>query len=80
MSDMDYSASRQGHIEVRLIGGPAGLPETARTQRIRPCDRKAKIKIAYCGGYEHFEWCAEPASAEGGCQIFRWTMRTAVAE
>lgn len=56
-------------VHVRLEGGPADI--TLPAQRIRVDG--TKIKLPHLGGYEHFE-----RTSESG--VFRWTMRTAIAE
>jgi alkaline phosphatase len=66
-----------GHdIDVVLIGGPDDLPEPAR--RTRASADEAKIKVLHRGGYEHFE--RADSLDENGEPVFRWTMRTRVAE
>jgi hypothetical protein len=73
----ESSAAGTDVVEVVLEGGPAGLPTELRTCRVtRGTD---KIKLPYCGGYEHFERL--PAeSVVGGPVIFRWTQQTRIAE
>ncbi|MFI0408234.1 DUF5988 family protein [Actinomadura sp. 3N508] len=68
------------HIEVIIDGKPAaielegGPPDiTPPTQRIYVHGNK--IKLLYRAGYEHFEQVGEPES-----RVFRWAMRTAIAE
>lgn len=60
-----------------LEGGPVSLPKASRTQLVEPLAEK--IKIPYCGGYEHFERIG-PLQENSVQTVFRWTMRTAVAE
>lgn len=65
-------------IRVLLEGGPADLPSEMRLQRNALANRK--IKLPRHGGYEHFE-LVEDGEGEGtGSPVFRWTMRTKVAE
>jgi hypothetical protein len=60
-----------------LEGGPVSLPEASRTQLVEPLAQK--IKVPFCGGYEHFERIS-PVKDNSTQTVFRWTMRTAVAE
>jgi hypothetical protein len=74
---MDTSISAS--VRAILEGGPASIPTALRTQAVSPLEEK--IKLPYYGGYEHFEragWLDEDTSPQG--LIFRWTMRTEVAE
>ena len=59
-----------------LEGGPTTLSERSRTQTI--CASVEKIKIPHYGGYEHFVRTSE--LQENTHIIFRWRMRTEVAE
>jgi hypothetical protein len=62
-----------------LEGGPASIPKASRIQAISPLDQK--IKLPHYGGYEHFEragWLEENTSFPH--LVFRWTMRTELAE
>ncbi|MEU2723968.1 DUF5988 family protein [Streptomyces smyrnaeus] len=65
-----------GKIDVLLEGGPAGMPNAVQAERSTVVDRK--LKIPYCGGYEHFELVGD--SGDLSRVIFRWTMRTRIAE
>lgn len=47
----DVSAG--GAVHAVLEGGPCDLPENERRRGVAPIDRR--IKVEYCGGYEHFE-------------------------
>ncbi|GID33231.1 DUF5988 family protein [Paractinoplanes brasiliensis] len=67
---------REKLIEVVLDGGPAGLPAELRTHRI-PAGQE-KVKVSYCGGYEHFE--RPEAETPAGPVTYYWTGRTRVAE
>jgi hypothetical protein len=62
-----------------LEGGPESIPAAQRMQEVGPLDEK--IKLPYHGGYEHFErvgWPEESTAAQH--LVYRWTMRTEVAE
>jgi Family of unknown function (DUF5988) len=62
-----------------LEGGPESIPEASRTTAVDP--REEKIKLPHYGGYEHFEragWLDDGPSPRS--LIYRWTMRTKVAE
>jgi hypothetical protein len=65
-------------ISVVLEGGPADLPAALRRQSEHIDD--TKIKVMHLGGYEHFERTAEPAGDGTRPVVFRWTMRTRIAE
>lgn len=61
-----------------LEGGPESIPAAKRTQEVNPFEEK--IKLPHHGGYEHFE---RVGSLEGNTAehlVYRWTMRTEVAE
>lgn len=79
MADLSQVASANNAVTAVLQGGPVDLPQTLRVQRVSRGDEK--IKIPHYGGYEHFERVAEPAElTEPQTVIFRWTMRTKIAE
>jgi len=59
-----------------LEGGPTTLSDISRTQTVSAFAEK--IKIPHYGGYEHFERTEE--FLENSHIIFRWMMRTEVAE
>jgi hypothetical protein len=62
-----------------LEGGPANLPSAMRMQTVSAFAQK--IKVPYYGGYEHFERTADiEANVSAEHIIFRWTMRTEIAE
>jgi hypothetical protein len=70
---------------VSLQGGPDSIPRTVRVERSKLQD--GKLKIEHLGGYEHFERTASERDPEGGhhdsdgrSEIFRWTLRTKIAE
>jgi hypothetical protein len=68
-----------GTVYAALEGGPGGIPPDQRTQVI--CSDDEKIKLPYYGGYEHFERTLEiDETIPPPRIIFRWTMRTKVAE
>ena len=57
-------------VTVLLEGGPETIPaELRRHQAVSTSDI---VKVAHCGGYEHFE--------RDGSGVFRWTQRTRMAE
>jgi uncharacterized protein DUF5988 len=66
-------------VEAVLQGGPESIPVTSRRQEVSPLAEK--IKVPHYGGYEHFERMASLVE-DISCRqvIFRWTMRTEVAE
>ncbi|MEU4894103.1 DUF5988 family protein [Streptomyces sp. NPDC044780] len=76
MSDHISCLSDGSPIEVVLEGGPDDLPRAFRTGRSTLTTRK--LKIQHRNGYEHFELVNE--SADITPAIFRWTMRTKIAE
>ncbi len=59
-----------------LEGGPVTLSEASRAQTVSAFTEK--IKIPHYGGYEHFARTDE--HHENSHIIFRWMMRTEVAE
>lgn len=69
------SSSQTDWVLAVLEGGPMSLPKASRTQLVEPLAQK--VKIPFCGGYEHFERISPLRSPQ---TVFRWTMRTAVAE
>ncbi|GAA2143975.1 DUF5988 family protein [Actinomadura napierensis] len=79
MKGINEDAARSNPIDVVLVGGPDDLPETAR--RLRAPTAGGTIKIPHRGGYEHFEHdrrTSRPEDQEPA--VFRWTMRTRIAE
>lgn len=65
-------------VQAVLEGGPESIPAAQRTQEVSPFDEK--IKLPHHGGYEHFE---RVGSLEGNTVeqlVYRWSMRTEVAE
>jgi hypothetical protein len=66
-------------VQAVLRGGPATIPAASRVQEISPYAEK--IKLPHYGGYEHFERMASLVE-DTSCRqvIYRWTMRTELAE
>jgi Family of unknown function (DUF5988) len=62
-----------------LEGGPESIPAAQRMREVGSLDEK--IKLPHHGGYEHFE---RVSALEGSIAaqrlVYRWTMRTEVAE
>jgi hypothetical protein len=79
MDGFAANAPSEGMVEIVLVGGPADIPAEAR--RCRAISAEERIKLAHRGGYEHFEPTSVQAD-EGGssARVFRWTMRTKIAE
>jgi hypothetical protein len=69
------SGRKPAAVNVVLEGGPPDLPMEDWT---RWMGDEVKIKIPHCGGYEHFE--RVDATSRDDQRIFRWIMRTEVAE
>jgi Family of unknown function (DUF5988) len=66
-------------IRAVLEGGPNSIPVASRTQMVSP--REEKIKLPHYGGYEHFERAGgADENVPSRPAVFRWTMRTKVAE
>jgi Family of unknown function (DUF5988) len=62
-----------------LVGGPSDLPAHRRSCRVD--GGTSKVKVRHLGGHEHFERTDERmASSAGLARIYRWCMRTKVAE
>jgi hypothetical protein len=72
---MDHTAMQA--IEAILEGGPVDLPVEQR--RRRTDGGTDKIKVLYCGGYEHYERVG-PSETDPAAVVYRWTARTRVAE
>jgi Family of unknown function (DUF5988) len=66
-------------VEAVLEGGPETIPTASRIREVNPLDEK--VKLPYYGGYEHFERVGSLVE-DPSCRqvIFRWTMRTELAE
>jgi hypothetical protein len=78
MNDLNDDVSYVTVVDAVLVGGPDDLPEAARRTRARDGDT---IKVVHRGGYEHFDCDDRPQEQEGhGPRVFRWTMRTRIAE
>ena len=79
MEDTIRAVSTTTSSWAALKGGPSSIPAASRSQTISPQDEK--IKIPHYGGYEHFERTTEfDEGASAQHVIFRWTMRTKMAE
>ena len=65
-------------IHVILEGGPSYLPTEMRLHRSILADRKVKIPCR--GGYEHFELTGNDRPRTDCSPVFRWILRTKVAE
>ncbi len=73
-------------INISLQGGPESIPRTVQVEKSTLAD--GKLKIEHLGGYEHFERAAADHDPDGGMrvadrtlpEIFRWTLRTKIAE
>jgi hypothetical protein len=73
-------------INVSLEGGPESIPRTVSVERSKFQD--GKLKIEHLGGYEHFERTVSGQDSDHGSahpdgalpEIFRWTLRTKIAE
>lgn len=79
MDDLARAIPADDLVRAVLEGGPQEFPEGLRVQTAPRSEQK--IKVPYHGGYEHFERVGDsPGPAEPGTIIFRWTMRTKIAE
>jgi hypothetical protein len=75
----DTSPVDGNSVTAILEGGPTDLPQGSRNRRVASSERK--VKILHRGGYEHFELVDEyPGHGDPSAAIFRWTMRTKIAE
>ncbi|AYF31951.1 hypothetical protein CSH63_31760 [Micromonospora tulbaghiae] len=63
-------------VTATLEGGPTDISAAHRQLTVTTAARK--VKIPHLGGYEHFE--RVDGSAGDGAVVFRWTMRTRIAE
>jgi hypothetical protein len=79
MDDMIIDTVEINSVQAVLRGGPATIPAASRIQEVSPLDEK--VKLSYYGGYEHFERTTTLIE-DASCRqiIFRWTMRTEMAE
>ena len=69
------------HFEVVLEGGPVGLPATTRARTRRPAPAGSRCPI--WAADEHFERSGDHDGLNDDASrvvIFRWTMRTKIAE
>lgn len=64
-------------VDVLLEGGPAEVPP--RQQVVLDDETREKIKVPLLGGVEHFAVVGDPA-ADVNPRLYRWTMRTRIAE
>lgn len=79
MEDAIKATSNANSVRAVLEGGPASIPNASRIQTVGSNDEK--IKVLHYGGYEHFERTGELDENASYQQIvFRWTMRTKMAE
>lgn len=66
-------------VDATLEGGPADLPQSVRRQRTSAAT--SKIKVRHGAAYEHFEPTGESRPGlDGELRVYRWTMRTRIAE
>jgi Family of unknown function (DUF5988) len=65
-----------GTIDAILEGGPDELPRAIQATQSAVAEKK--LKIPHRNGYEHFELVAESTAIAP--VLFRWTMRTKIAE
>jgi hypothetical protein len=79
MDDVMTDTVEVNSVQAVLRGGPATIPAASRIQEVSPHDEK--VKLPYYGGYEHFERTTTLIE-DASCRqiIFRWTMRTELAE
>lgn len=62
-----------------LEGGPETIPAALRVQEVSAFAEK--VKLPHYGGYEHFERvCSRVEDPSCREVLFRWTMRTELAE
>jgi hypothetical protein len=79
MDDLATGTAEATSAQGVLQGGPATIPTEARIREVGPLE--TTIKLSHYGGYEHFERTASLAQDTARRQvIYRWTMRTDVAE
>jgi Family of unknown function (DUF5988) len=79
MEETRGATSAVTSVRAVLEGGPANIPTASRVQTVGPHDEK--VKLPHYGGYEHFERTGEPEENVIHQEIvFRWTMRTEMAE
>jgi hypothetical protein len=71
---------RRVFLDAILEGGPADI---LVSERLRTVDaEESKIKLPHRGGYEHFDRTSERLIGSDGTprNVYRWVMRTQVAE
>jgi hypothetical protein len=79
MDDLAKATSEVSYVRAVLVGGPTEIPNLMRTRKVGP--QEQKIKVPHYGGYEHFERADETGHDVATKQIvYRWTMRTEIAE
>ncbi|MBV9449632.1 MAG: hypothetical protein JO345_27430 [Streptosporangiaceae bacterium] len=83
MNSMDHFRRDSHHdnretIRVVLEGGPPDLPSEMLINHSVLANKK--VKVPRYGGYEHYELINDYFSETDGSPVFRWTMRTKVAE
>jgi len=77
-SETTIPGSPEAVVDAILQGGPADIPAD---QRMLPVATDAvKVRVKRLGGYEHFERADGAQPAAGEPVVFRWTMRTRIAE
>ncbi|MFE9032159.1 DUF5988 family protein [Streptomyces iakyrus] len=66
-------------FEVLLVGGPSAIPDGERVQ-LTP-SLAEKVKYRFGAHYEHFAHDGEFSEVgDKRLPVYRWTMRTAIAE
>jgi hypothetical protein len=79
MEETGRMTSAVGSVRAVLEGGPPSIPTASRVQTVGPHDEK--IKVPHYGGYEHFERAGQLDEHVVHQEVvFRWTMRTEIAE
>jgi hypothetical protein len=76
MEDAGKTTAAARSVRAVLEGGPTSIPTASRVQTVGQQDEK--IKLPHQGGYEHFERVHEIAASRE--VLYRWTMRTEMAE
>ncbi|HEY7142664.1 MAG TPA: DUF5988 family protein [Streptosporangiaceae bacterium] len=79
MEDPVISIVEAVSVQAILEGGPATIPVTSRLLQVSALDEK--VKLLHYGGYEHFERAGGlVGDTARGQVVYRWTMRTELAE
>ncbi|MGI6870009.1 DUF5988 family protein [Amycolatopsis sp. 3B14] len=65
-------------IQVRLTGGPAGIPPVLEIDPSVLPD--GCLKIRFAAGYEHFRLVRQDGAAPEVTAVFAWADRTRIAE